>query len=392
MKNFWKSVLATIVGITISCIVLGIFGIISLVGMLASGNSTPSLDDNSVLVINLQGTIEDQAQEDNILSQLTGNTINDLSLSDMVKAIKKAKTDDHIKGIYIQAGVTMAQPAIYQELHDALADFKKSGKWIIAYGDRYSQGAYYVCSTANKIYINPEGMLDWHGLGSQLQFNKDLYAKFGVKYIVAKVGKFKSYAETYTEEKMSDANRQQVNLYLNGIWQNMITDVSKDRKINKDSLNNYANNINIFADPKLYLKDKFVDGYCYEDEIKDIVKKQLGIKTDDKISQVSVSDVNLAIDDKIEGDKIAIYYCQGQIVQIAPQGILTGDEQNIVAKDVCQDLEDMAKDDDIKAIVLRINSGGGDAYASEQIWHEVQKLNKKKPVVVSMSGLAASGA
>nr|MBP7472279.1 signal peptide peptidase SppA [Prevotella sp.] len=391
MKGFLKSIFATFIGIILFCSVFAVFGFISIVGMIASGNSTPSISDNSVLVMNLQGEITDKSQE-NLLGQLTGNTVNTLNVSDITKAIKNAKNDEKIKGIYLQGGYTTAQPALCQEIRDALTDFRKSGKWIISYADQYSQASYYLCSTADKTYLNPSGMLDWHGLASQPQFTKDLYAKFGVRFVVAKVGKFKSYTEEYTEDKMSDANKEQVNRFLGNIWQHMLTDVSTSRKINKDSLNHYADRINMFEDPQLYVKNKMIDGFCYEDEIKNIVKKKLGIEEDDDISQVSVDDVNMAHQDDDSGEEIAVYYCQGSIVQNAPQEVFSQGEDCIVAPTVCKDLEDLADDDDVKAIVLRINSGGGDAYASEQLWHTIAVINKKKPVVVSMAGMAASGA
>ena len=391
MKDFFKYVLATVVGIIGVGAIMAVIGFISMIGIIAAGNATPSLKDNSVMVMKLQGQLDDYVQED-VIGQLTGNAASNLSLSTMLEAIRKAKADDHIKGIYIEGGYVLSNTALYQELRNALLDFKKSGKWIIAYGDRYSQGAYYVCSVADKVYMNPEGMLDWHGLGAQYYYPKDLYAKFGVKYVVAKVGKFKSATEMYTEDGMSDANREQTSRFLGGAWKVMLEDVAKSRGINKDTLNLYADNINMLEDPKVLQKEKFLDGFCYGDEIKQIVKKKLGIADDEEINQVGVKAVCQAIEDEAEGDEIGVYYCQGTIVQSAPQGILAGEGPNIVADDVIDDLQKMADDESIKAIVLRINSGGGDAYASEQLWHEIEKINKTKPVVVSMAGAAASGA
>lgn len=391
MKQFFKNVAATIVGLFAFCLILGIFGFISLIGMIASSNNTPTIKDKSVMVLTLQGEIIDRA-EDNWLGQITGNQFNTLGMNEILSAIKKAKTEEKIKGIYLEAGVLQADYATIQEIRNALADFKKSGKWIIAYGDAFSQGSYYLASVANQVYVNPEGNVDWHGISSQPQYIKDVAAKFGVHFTVVKVGKYKSFTETYTEDKMSDPNREQVSRYINGLWQQMLTDVSNSRKISKDSLNHYADGLMVFDDSKLLKSRKFVDGFCYYDEIRNIVKKQLGLKADQKIAQVSMKDVNAAINDNnMMGDKIAVYYCQGSIVRTATPSIY-GDEQQIVSSDVVRDLEDLAEDKNVKAVVLRINSGGGDAYASEQIWHAVSELNKKKPVVVSMGGMAASGA
>mgnify|MGYP002671958868 FL=1 len=389
MKQFFKSVAATVVGIFAFGIIMGIFVFFSLIGMLMS-SSKPSLRDNSVMVMKLQGTINEQAQE-NVMGQITGGSFNQLGLNEILSSIKKAKKEDKIKGIYLEPGALATDYATLQEIRKALEDFKKSGKWIIAYGDAMSQGSYYLASVANKVYLNPEGSIDWHGLASQPMFLKDLYAKFGVKYTVVKVGKFKSFTEQYTEDKMSDANREQVSQYIHGLWHQMLTDVSKSRGISKDSLNHYADGLVAFEGADKLKTRKMVDGFCYYDEIKDVVKKQLGVKSNKHIRQASISEVNAAVEDDYNGDAIAIYYCQGGITQQATTS-LWGSEQQIVSRQVIADLNDLAKDDNIKAVVIRINSGGGDAYASEQLWRAVSQLNKKKPVVVSMGGMAASGA
>lgn len=389
MKQFFKSVAATVVGIFAFGIIMGIFVFFSLIGMLMS-SSKPSLRDNSVMVMKLQGTINEQAQE-NVMGQITGGSFNQLGLNEILSSIKKAKKEDKIKGIYLEPGALATDYATLQEIRKALEDFKKSGKWIIAYGDAMSQGSYYLASVANKVYLNPEGSIDWHGLASQPMFLKDLYAKFGVKYTVVKVGKFKSFTEQYTEDKMSDANREQVSQYIHGLWHQMLTDVSKSRGISKDSLNHYADGLVAFEGADKLKTRKMVDGFCYYDEIKDVVKKQLGVKSNKHIRQASISEVNAAVEDDYNGDAIAIYYCQGGITQQATTS-LWGSEQQIVSSQVIADLNDLAKDDNIKAVIIRINSGGGDAYASEQLWRAVSQLNKKKPVVVSMGCMAASGA
>ena len=240
--------------------------------------------------------------------------------------------------------------------------------------------------------MNPEGNIDWHGIASQTQYIKDVAAKFGVHFTVVKVGKYKSFTEMYTEDKMSDANREQVSRYINGLWQQILTEVSASRNINKDSLNHYADGIMAFEDSQLLKSRKLVDGFCYYDEIRDVVKKQLGLKSDEKIHQASMDDVNAAVEDSNAlGDQIAVYYCQGNIVSAASSS-LYGSGQEIVSKQVIKDLQELGDDDNIKAVVLRINSGGGEAYASEQLWRAVSMLNKKKPVVVSMGGMTASGA
>ena len=391
MEQFFKSVAATIVGIFAFGVIMIIFGFICLFGMVASSSGTPSLLDNSVMILKLQGEISDKAEED-WLGEITGNQFNQLGMNKILSAIHKAKKEDKVKGIYLETGILQTDYATLQEIRGALADFKKSGKWIIAYGDNFSQGGYYLSSVANKLYVNPEGNIDWHGIASQTQYIKDVAAKFGVHFTVVKVGKYKSFTEMYTEDKMSDANREQVSRYINGLWQQILTEVSASRNINKDSLNHYADGIMAFEDSQLLKSRKLVDGFCYYDEIRDVVKKQLGLKSDEKIHQASMDDVNAAVEDSNAlGDQIAIYYCQGNIVSAASSS-LYGSGQEIVSKQVIKDLQELGDDDNIKAVVLRINSGGGEAYASEQLWRAVSMLNKKKPVVVSMGGMTASGA
>lgn len=391
MEQFFKSVAATIVGIFAFGVIMIIFGFICLFGMVASSSGTPSLLDNSVMVLKLQGEISDKAEED-WLGEITGNQFNQLGMNKILSAIHKAKKEDKVKGIYLETGILQTDYATLQEIRGALADFKKSGKWIIAYGDNFSQGGYYLSSVANKVYVNPEGNIDWHGIASQTQYIKDVAAKFGVHFTVVKVGKYKSFTEMYTEDKMSDANREQVSRYINGLWQQILTEVSASRNINKDSLNHYADGIMAFEDSQLLKSRKLVDGFCYYDEIRDVVKKQLDLKSDEKIHQASMDDVNAAVEDSNAlGDQIAIYYCQGNIVSAASSN-LYGSGQEIVSKQVIKDLQELGDDDNIKAVVLRINSGGGEAYASEQLWRAVSMLNKKKPVVVSMGGMTASGA
>ena len=391
MEQFFKSVAATIVGIFAFGVIMIIFGFICLFGMVASSSGTPSLLDNSVMVLKLQGEISDKAEED-WLGEITGNQFNQLGMNKILSAIHKAKKEDKVKGIYLETGILQTDYATLQEIRGALADFKKSGKWIIAYGDNFSQGGYYLSSVANKVYVNPEGNIDWHGIASQTQYIKDVAAKFGVHFTVVKVGKYKSFTEMYTEDKMSDANREQVSRYINGLWQQILTEVSASRNINKDSLNHYADGIMAFEDSQLLKSRKLVDGFCYYDEIRDVVKKQLGLKSDEKIHQASIDDVNAAVEDSNAlGDQIAVYYCQGNIVSAASSS-LYGNGQEIVSKQVIKDLQELGDDDNIKAVVLRINSGGGEAYASEQLWRAVSMLNKKKPVVVSMGGMTASGA
>lgn len=392
MNSFIKQVLATIVGILLFAIITSAIGVMSLVGMIASSEATKNVKENSVLVINLSGIMKERDQ-DNYLNKLTRNATESAGLESTLSAIKKAKTNDDIKGIYLEAGLFSTDFATLQELRQALSDFRKSGKWIIAYGETYTQGTYYLASVANKVYLNPQGNLDWHGIASEPIFLKDLLAKFGIKMQVIKVGKYKSATEMYTEDKMSDANREQVKRYIDGLWSDVCQAVSKSRNISVEKLNEYADNLILFDDQNSLVSRKLVDGLLYTDQVKGAVKSMLKIDSDEAINQISVADMANIKDVSSDGEEIAVYYAYGNIVntQLEATGGLLGSNDYIVATDVCKDLQQLADDNSVKAVVLRINSGGGSAYASEQMWHQIEMLKKKKPVVVSMGGMAASG-
>ena len=390
MKEFMKNVGATVVGIFVFTILLGAIGMMSLVGMVASGSSAKDVADNTVFVINLEGQLQERSV-DNPFSQYLGGAASTIGLDDLLDGIKKAKENDKIKGIYIEAGAFAPDSyASLQAVRKALVDFKKSGKWIVAYGDIYTQATYYVASVADKVYLNPSGQIDWHGLASQTMFLKDALAKFGVQMQVVKVGAYKSATEMFTGDKMSDANREQVTAFLSGIWQNVCQDVAKSRKVSVEQLNQYADNFITFAEPKSYVGMKLVDGLLYHDQLKDEVKKLMKLGKDDDISTIGLAGIMNVPGGKEEGDEIAVYYAYGDIVDGA-SGALSQSENVIDGTKVSKDLEDLADDDDVKAVVIRINSGGGSAYASEQMWRAIQLVKANKPVVVSMGGMAASG-
>ena len=391
MKDFFKYTAATVVGIIVFTIVCVALSVMSIVGMVASASATQAVEKNSVLVLKLNGSIDEQGT-DNTIGKLTGNYIPSTGLNDILSAIKKAKDEENIKGIYIDAGVLSTDYATLQEIRSALEDFRKSGKKIIAYADTYSQGSYYLASVADKIYLNPIGMVDWHGIGAQPVFYKDMLAKFGIKFQVVKVGTFKSATETYTEEHMSDANRLQTKMFLDGTWKQVCNAVSKSRGISVDSLNRYADELLMFQSAESLVKRKMVDGLAYASDMKDIAKAQFGIGKDDDLNRLFVSDMTNVKEKQTSGEEIAIYYAYGDIVQSEKVSLLGGGSHCIVSSTVCSDLKDLMDDDDVKAVVIRVNSGGGDAFASEQIWHQVMELKKKKPVVVSMGDYAASGA
>lgn len=389
MKDFFKNVLATAVGVLLVGFITGFFMVVSLVGMALSQSETAPVADNSVLVLRLTGSLSERANDD-VLASLFGDRIPKLGLATMTEAIRQAKESDKVKGIYIEAGAFAPDSyASLAAIRRELEEFRKAGKWIIAYGDSYTQGAYYLASVADKVYLNPQGQVDWHGLGSEPVFVKDLLAKLNVRMQVAKVGTYKSATEMFTGEKMSDADRQQTTAYLTGIWQNVVSAVGKSRSLTAQQLNGYADSLVSLAAPQDYVRMRMVDGLLYTDQVRQTVKKKLGLSPDDEIPQVSMSDLLAAGPEDKKGDEIAIYYAVGDIVD----GVVAmpSRESVIDAQKVCADLQDLAKDKDVKAVVLRVNSPGGSAYASEQIWHQVMELKKVKPVVVSMGSYAASG-
>ena len=390
MKDFLKHVGATVVGLFLFSVVVAGIGIMAVVGMVASASSTRSVASNSVLVLTLDGPLAEQS-EGTLRDQLTGDSPQ--GLREMLAAVRKAKANDDIKGIYIEAGDLDADMAQAEELRGALMDFRKSGKWIVAYGEEYSQLCYYLATTANKIYMNPQGLVDWHGLGGQVTFLRDAYAKIGIKMVPFKCGKYKSATETYTEDRMSAPSRQQTERYLGGWWNAICQAVGRSRGISVDSLNAYADRVVSLEDPKNMVRLKMVDALVYDDQVKPLVNKLLKQEADDDINQITVADMaDVPEPDTTDSDnEVAVYYAYGEIVDEVPTQSLFTSGHLIVGKDVCRDLASLADDDQVKAVVIRINSGGGSSYASEQLWHQIGKLRSKKPVVVSMGGAAASG-
>lgn len=382
--------MATVVGLVLVSIIMGILTFVSMAGMIASEGMSSPIEKKSVLRITLKGSITERAGEENPLSKLGGETTQQIALDQALQALEKAAKNDKIEGIYMEGGILSAYPAEVQELRQALLEFKKSGKWIIAYADTYSRSAYYLCSVADKVYLNPIGMLDWSGLSSNPMFFTGLMKKLGIKMQVFKVGTYKSAVEPYIAEQMSDANREQVSSYQQSIWNNMLKDVAKSRKTTAEALNSLADSMTILSGPEASVKGGLVDKLCYQDEVKKILKNKAKMEEDESLRFVSISDVALSeeLNDKVD-DEIAVYYAYGEIKEDITGGF--AQESAITSKQMTKDLQELREDDDVKAVVLRVNSPGGSAYASEQIWREVQLLSKEKPVIVSMGALAASG-
>lgn len=388
MKDFLKYVLATIVGIICTGFIMGMMSLFMFIVMAISSSDTPSVKNGTVLRIQLSGTLNERAKENPFAQYLNNDIAQTQGLDDIITAIKTAQTNDKIRGIYLEGGTLISDMATAQELRKALVDFKKSKKFILAYADNYSQGSYYIASAADKVLVNPSGIVDWHGLASQPIFFTDLLKKVGVKMQVFKVGTYKSAVEPYILTKMSDANREQVSSFVGDIWKNICADVASSRKISIEGLNAYADHYITFADAKDYVKAHLVDGLAYADEVRTLLR---ALSQQDKVNFIAPADLAKLAEKKNGDGTIAVYYAQGNIVDAVADNSFMSNESYIVGPKVVEDLDRLANDDNIKAVVLRINSGGGSAYASEQMWRAIQLLKKKKPVVVSMSGMAASG-
>lgn len=390
MKSFLKQVLAVIVGICSVGAFATLMFFVMLGVMLATGDEKQSVSDNSILRIKLTGTVVDRSTPNNPLNQLLGRSeASSQGLDVLIDAIKTAKSDKRIKGIYIEGGTMSSDFATLQELRGALVDFKSSGKFIVSYADSYTQGAYYIASVGDRVLINPSGLLDWHGIAMQPMFWTGLMEKVGVKAQVFKVGTYKSAVEPFILKEMSPANREQVESMITDLWKETCTAVATSRKLSPDSLNAYADRYITLADGADYKRLKLVDDLTYVDQVREELRKRMN---DKEVTFVSPEVVAAQAEDTSDDDnQVAVYYASGNIVDVAGSGALMGGGDEIIGSRVVEDLDKLANDKDVKAVVLRINSGGGSAYASEQMWRAVQLLKKKKPVVVSMGGMAASG-
>ena len=395
MKQFFKMTLATICGIVIFTLIMGFFFVISILGMVASDSASTKVKENSVFVIKMNGSLSERSEEGSPIDSFLGMAdMSSIGLDDLIASIRKAKANDDIKGIYLEGGaLAFDSPASAQQLRDALKDFKKSGKWIVAYADRYYQYSYFVASVADKVYINDHGTVDFKGLGGKGEYMKGLYDKLGIKYQVAKVGKYKSYVESNTLTGMSDYDREQRTALYTGIWNYWLKEIAEARNVKAEDLNQLANDsIMAFANTKDYVTAKLIDKVMFPEEIKAEIKGRLKLDKDDDVQQLTLSDMlNVKSDKNDDGEKVAIYYAYGSIVDSESMNLLQGGGHCIVGKSTAEDLCKLADDDDVKAVVFRVNSGGGSAVASEQIRHAVKLLKAKKPVVVSMGGAAASG-
>ena len=387
MKDFIKFTFASVLGVVLAGIIFTILGIVTMVGMVASSDTETVVKENSIFVLDLEGTLSERVQ-DNPFQTLMGEENQAYGLDDILASIQKAKDNEDIKGIYLQTAFLETSFASLEEIRHALLDFKESGKFIVAYADQYTQDMYYLASVADKIIVNPQGSISWHGLASQPIFFKDLLKKVGVEMQIFKVGTYKSAVEPFIATEMSDANREQVTAFLSSIWGRLLEDVSASRNIPVETLNKYANEMMDLQPAETYLANGLADTLLYKDGVLDYLKEISGREADESLRTLSLEDMknvkrNTPLDKS--GNIIAVYYAFGGIDDS------TSPEEGIYSEKVCKDLRKLREDETIKAVVLRVNSPGGSAYGSEQIWREVVLLKEKKPVIVSMGDYAASG-
>lgn len=390
MKDFLKFTLATVVGIVLSSVVLFFISMLVVFSMLYTSESEVQVKENTVLKMDLRGTLSERSQEDPF-SLLAGDDNHAYGLDDMLASIRKAKENENIKGIYIEASSLASDGyASLKELRDALADFKESGKFIVAYADAYTQGLYYVSSVADKVLLNPQGMLDWSGLASSPVFLKGLLDKVGIEMQVFKVGTYKSAVEPYINTQMSEANREQMTDYLTSLWGTLTEEVSASRQVSVEDLNLAADRLMALQTAKDCVECGLVDTLMYKNDVRDYLKQMAGVDEDDDLPTLSLDDmrnVKKNVPKDKSGNIVAVYYAYGQI----GSGLMSWGSENIDAEEVIRDLRELKEDEDVKAVVLRVNSPGGSAYDSEQIWHAVSELKAEKPVIVSMGDYAASG-
>lgn len=387
MKDFIKFTFASLLGVLLAGIVFAILGIVSMVGMMASSDTETVVKENSIFMLKLNGTLSERASA-NPFQSFLGEENTNYGLDEILSSIQKAKDNENIKGIYLHAEALETSFASLEEIRSALMDFKESGKWIVAYGDQYDQGTYYLASTADKIIVNPQGSIAWHGLASQVVFFKDLLGKLGVDMQIFKVGTYKSAVEPFIATEMSPANREQTTAYITSIWNKLLEDISASRNLSVDSLNYYADQMMDLRPAQDYITYGIADTLMYKDEVLSYLKNMSDREADESLRTLSLEDmknVKRNVPKDKSGNIIAVYYAYGEIDNS------TSTDEGIDSKKVCRDLRKLREDETVKAVVLRVNSPGGSAYGSEQIWNEVVKMTAEKPVVVSMGDYAASG-
>lgn len=392
MKDFFKMFFASILGVLTAGIILGCLSLFILFGLIASISiSTPqesALTENSVLKIDLS-SLSEIVMTNNLLSFSSQNV--SVSLTDAVSAIKKAKENDKIKGIYINTEGIGSGLASIGVLRQAIEDFKESGKFVVAYADAYSQKGYYLASVADKIYLHPQGSLELNGIASQTMFYKDALQKLGVEMMIFKVGTYKGAVEPFMLSKLSEPNRRQIEEYANGLWSHIKNTVAGARGITPDEVQRYADSGYSFSKANMAEQEKLVDSLAHRQDVEDALRARIGKKLDEELNFVSLSRMSRekAKSHGKSSDLVKVIYAEGEIADTS--GAEPISMENNINQSLARQLRKAAQDDKVKAVVLRVNSPGGSAFVSDVIWKQVVELKKKKPIVVSMGDLAASG-
>ncbi len=390
MKEFFKFVFASMLGFILSffAVLLLLIVLVTAIVTTAGNDGALSVASNSILHVSLDYPIKERTDKNPFaeLSFLGLESKKKLGLNEILEGIEDAKSDDHIKGIYLDASSLESGMATMEEIRNALIDFKKSGKFVIAYSEVYSQGAYYLATAADKIYLNPEGMIDFRGLSSEIMFFKGALDKLDIEAQIIKVGTYKSAVEPFILDKMSEPNKLQVTSFLGSMYDHFLSEISRSREIPKNTLFSIADSAKIRA-PKDALTYKMVDGLMYKDEVLDELKKLTKIDKKKEIESVSLEEYAPAEDKKEESsqNRIAVIYANGEIMSGE------GDDETMGSERISRAIRKARTDDKVKAIVLRVNSPGGSALASDVIWRETVLAKKSKPLIVSMGDLAASG-
>ena len=391
MKDFLKFTFATVVGIILSCVALFFISILFFFSLAASSDTETEVRKNSVLVLDLKGELLERTQSIPY-NFFMSEDYQTYGLDDILSAIQKAKENENIKGIYLKAGYLKAGFASIEEIRNALLDFKQSGKFVVAYADNYEQGLYYLASAADKVMMNPKGALEWRGIAAAPVFYKDLLAKIGVEMQIFKVGTYKSAVEPFIATEMSPANREQVTAYIGSIWESITQAVSASRHISVEKLNQYADEMLMFKPSMESVTCGLVDTLMYQNDMRDYLKQLAGVDKDDTLPVLGLDEMITAqksMPKDKSGNIVAVYYAAGEITDYEMSDY--NDESSIIPSKVIRDLRRLQENDDVKAVVLRINSPGGSAFGSEQLWYAVSQLKKEKPVIVSMGDYAASG-
>lgn len=394
MKNFWTSFLGAFAALWATAIIAGVLSFMVMIALIAaslSGGSQVQIKDHSVLALDLSGVVTDRPEPTDIYAQLTGEGGENIALNELLSAVRHAVTDDHIEGLYLDCGGASAGLAQAQAIIDVIGEFRAAGKWVWAYADTYTQGNYFIASAADSVLLNPIGMLELKGLSSTVMYYKGLMDKLGIEAQIVKVGTYKSAVEPYILDHMSDANRLQITEFLDALWNDISNTIAANRDMSADSIRVWASRYCFTLDPSSYVEAGLIDKLVYKHQVEEMLAKAVGADKFDDVNMISLGDYvalnNLPDYGKRSKSrkKIAVLYAVGEITEDGTTGI--------ASETLVPEIQKLTDDEDLDGLILRVNSPGGSAYASEQIWEALEQFKKVtgKPFFVSMGDVAASG-